>query len=61
MTVIEHLDVNDRERADWLKVLKAGLGCGGTVEGERLILQGDHRERLRTLLTERGVKKVTVS
>ena len=60
VTVIEHLAIPAGDRADWLKALKAQLGCGGVVEGEALVLQGDHRKRLPALLTARGVKKVTV-
>jgi translation initiation factor 1 len=47
-------------RDEWLKALKAALGCGGTVEDERLVLQGDQRKRLPALLHARGVKKVTL-
>jgi len=36
------------------------LGCGGKVEGEALMLQGDQRKRLPGVLTARGVKKVTM-
>jgi translation initiation factor 1 len=43
-----------------LKALKAQLGCGGVVEEDALVLQGDHRKRLPALLTARGVRKVTV-
>lgn len=60
VTVIEHLAIPPADRGDWLKALKAQLGCGGVVEGEALVLQGDHRKRLPALLTARGVKKVTV-
>jgi len=42
----------------WCKELKQALGCGGTVEGEDLIFQGDQRTRLPELLTKRGVRKV---
>ena len=59
-TVIEQLDLSPVEREDWLTALKAALGCGGKVEGETLMLQGDHRKRLPKLLAERGVKKVTL-
>jgi translation initiation factor 1 len=59
VTVIEHLAVANRD--EWLKTLKAALGCGGTVEDDRLVLQGDQRERLRTLLAAKGVKKITVA
>lgn len=60
VTVVEHLDLRDAEREKWLKTLKAALGCGGSVEGDALVLQGDHRERLPKLLSARGVKKVTL-
>ena len=60
VTVVEHLDLSASQRDDWLKALKAALGCGGTVEGSSLVLQGDHRKRLPDILAKRGVKKVTV-
>jgi translation initiation factor 1 len=59
VTVVEHLDLAAAELDRWLKALKAGLGCGGVIEGTALVLQGDHRERLPKLLIARGVKKVT--
>ena len=61
VTVIEQLGLKPHERDAWLKALKAGLGCGGVVEGESLVLQGDQRERLPKLLTARGVKRITVA
>ena len=60
VTVVEQLALTPAERERWLKELKSGLGCGGSVEGEALVLQGDHRKRLPALLSKRGVKKVTV-
>lgn len=60
VTVVEHLDLAASERDVWLKALKAALGCGGSVEGDSIVLQGDHRKRLPALLSSRGVKKVTV-
>jgi translation initiation factor 1 len=61
VTVIEHMALSPKERDEWLKALKAGLGCGGVVEGEHLVLQGDQRKRVPKLLEARGVKKITVS
>lgn len=61
VTVVEHLDIPAADRDKWLKSLKSALGCGGVVEGESLVLQGDHRKRLPAILTSRGVKRVTVS
>ncbi len=60
VTVVEHLALRPDERDDWLKALKAALGCGGTVEDDTLVLQGDQRKRLPGLLTARGVRKVTL-
>jgi translation initiation factor 1 len=61
VTVIEQLSLSPTDRNRWLKALKTSLGCGGVVEGESLVLQGDHRDRLPALLTARGVRKVTVA
>ena len=60
VTVVEHLDLPAPDRDVWLKALKAALGCGGSIEGSSLVLQGDHRKRLPAILANRGVKKVTV-
>jgi translation initiation factor 1 len=60
VTAVEQLDLSPRELAMWLKDLKAALGCGGAVEGDALVLQGDQRKRLPELLAARGVRKITV-
>jgi translation initiation factor 1 len=60
VTVIERMALSPKERDAWLKALKAGLGCGGVVEGENLMLQGDQRNRVPKLLEARGVRKVTI-
>jgi translation initiation factor 1 len=61
VTVVEQLALAAAERDEWLKALKASLGCGGVVEGDNLVLQGDHRKRLPRILTSRGVKKIILS
>ena len=60
VTVVEQLAISSSERDAWLRALKSALGCGGTLEGDTFVLQGDHRKRLPALLTSRGVKKVIV-
>ena len=60
VTVVEQLPLSAAERDKWLKELKASLGCGGVVEGDTLVLQGDHRKRLPEILAKRGVKRVTI-
>lgn len=59
-TVVEKLGLASAERERWLRELKQALGCGGAVEGEALVLQGDLRERVKALLEARGVRKVTL-
>lgn len=60
VTVIDQLGIPPMDREKWLKALKASLGCGGVVEGETLVLQGDHRKRLAPILTARGVRKIII-
>ena len=61
VTTVEQLELTAAERADWLSALKAALGCGGTIEGASIMLQGDHRKRLPAILGARGVKRIIVS
>ena len=58
VTVIDQLGLSHAELERWLKAFKSALGCGGVVEDDRLMLQGDQRDRVRRLLTERGVRKI---
>ncbi|MBK7077818.1 MAG: translation initiation factor [Myxococcales bacterium] len=60
-TVIEKLDLAPAALATWCKDLKSALGCGGVVEGDAIVLQGDLRPRLEAVLTKRGVRKVTIA
>ena len=60
VTVIEKLALPRKELERWCRELKQALGCGGTVEGDAIVLQGDLRQRVPAVLTVRGVVKVTV-
>lgn len=60
VTVIEQLGLPPAEREAWLKQLKSALGCGGSVEDDALVLQGDQRKRAPAWLTARGVRRVTL-
>jgi translation initiation factor 1 len=59
-TVVEKLDLAPEERDRWLADAKRALGCGGAVEGDALVLQGDLRPRVKEWLERRGVRKVTL-
>jgi translation initiation factor 1 len=60
VTVVEKLGLTPDELARWCRELKQALGCGGTTEGDTIVLQGDLRTRLPALLEGRGVGRVTV-
>jgi len=60
-TFVEKLELKPDELQQWCKQLKAAMGCGGAVEGDAIVLQGDLRKRLGPWLSERGVKKVTIA
>ncbi|HEX4382829.1 MAG TPA: translation initiation factor [Myxococcales bacterium] len=61
ITAIEQLGLKSKDLETWLKELKNALGCGGAIEEEAIVLQGDQRKRLPALLAARGVRKVIVS
>lgn len=59
-TIIEKLGLAPKVLEIWCKELKQALGCGGAVDGDAIVLQGDLRQRLPAVLTAKGVAKVTV-
>ena len=61
VTLVEKLALPAAELEIWCRELKQALGCGGAVDGETIVLQGDLRQRLPALLSTRGVQKVTVA
>ena len=61
VTVIEKLELEPAELEKWCRELKQAMGCGGSVEDNAIVLQGDLRQRLPPVLTAKGVGKVTVS
>ena len=54
VTVIEGLDPTDIDLEDLSKFMKGKLACGGTVKGNSIELQGNHRDRVIDLLAGRG-------
>jgi translation initiation factor 1 len=59
-TIVEKLGLPPAELEVWCKALKQALGCGGAVDGDVIVLQGDLRARIEPLLAARGVRKVTL-
>jgi translation initiation factor 1 len=54
VTVIRGLSASADDLPALLTQLKNQCGAGGTLDGETLELQGNHIERLRTLLGTAG-------
>lgn len=60
VTIVDKLGLRATELEAWCRELKQALGCGGTVDGELIVLQGDLRARVPAVLTAKGIEKVTV-
>jgi translation initiation factor 1 len=60
-TVVEKLALPAGALSGWLAEARRALGCGGALEGDALVLQGDQRDRVARWLEERGVARVTVA
>jgi translation initiation factor 1 len=55
MTRIEKLTLTSTLLEVWLKEIKQSLGCGGVIDGEDLLIQGDQRDRLAAFFTKKGI------
>ncbi|MFB6109415.1 MAG: translation initiation factor [Halodesulfurarchaeum sp.] len=53
MVIIEGLD-SESEMESLASDLKSSLGTGGTVKEGHIEIQGDHEDRVRSLLNEKG-------
>jgi len=60
VTVIDKLDLRPAELERWCRELKQALGCGGSVDGDLIVLQGDLRPRIGAVLEAKGVARVTI-
>ena len=47
VTVVEKLDLAPAELETWCRELKQAMGCGGSVEDDAIVLQGDLRSACR--------------
>jgi translation initiation factor 1 len=56
VSVIDGLPLDEKGMKTLLKKLKGQLGTGGTVKGNCIEIQGDHREKLLLLLEKESHK-----
>jgi len=54
VTIIEGVDDKSFDIEGLTKKLKTLCACGGTMKSNQIILQGDHRDKARQLLSQLG-------
>ncbi len=54
MTIIDGIDEKSVDISRLAARLKAMCACGGTAKNGQILLQGDHRDRARGLLSKLG-------
>ena len=59
-TIIEGVDEKEIDMRDLTKKLKAKFACGGTVKDGKIELQGDHKNKVKDILTELGFPPNTI-
>lgn len=56
VTIVEHFVGKESDFKELGKMLKNALGIGGTYKDGQIILQGNHVERVKTILKDRGYR-----
>lgn len=56
ITIIEGYTGNDNDFKILAKELKRKLSVGGTFKDDSIIIQGDYRDKIMTILKEKGFK-----
>lgn len=55
VTLVERLDPMDEAALEaTAKEIRKSLGCGSTVDGDHIVVQGDQRDRLKSWLHDEG-------
>jgi translation initiation factor 1 len=55
-TIIEGYEGNDEDFKILAKEIKTKLSVGGTFKDDSIIIQGDYRDKIMTILKEKGFK-----
>ena len=54
VTVVRGIDASEIDVRELMSKLKSKLACGGTWKENSIILQGEHKDRVRELLIKEG-------
>lgn len=60
LTIIEGLNGTKKDLQEIASKLKSALACGGAVKEGHILLQGDHRERVKQMLIELGLSEENI-
>ncbi|MGD0549977.1 MAG: translation initiation factor [Candidatus Bathyarchaeia archaeon] len=59
-TVIEGIDAKSVDLAGLAGKLKSYCACGGTAKDNLILLQGDHRDKVRKVLVQQGFPETSI-
>jgi len=57
VTIVEGIDPKSHDLGKIAKKLKSWLACGGTVKEDKIILMGNHKDRIIEYLEKLGFKR----
>jgi len=59
-TVIEGIDAKSVNLSELAGKLKSYCACGGTAKDNLILLQGDHRDKVRKILVQYGFPEASI-
>jgi len=59
-TIIEGIDPRSVDLSQLAAKLKTSCACGGTTKNAQIILQGDHRDKVKKLLVQQGFPEASI-
>jgi translation initiation factor 1 len=60
VTIVDGINDKEANLSRLAQKLKSFCACGGTAKNEEIILQGDHRDKVRTYLINQGYPEENV-
>lgn len=58
VTLVEGIALQGDALQEFAREMKKALGCGATVEGAAIALQGEHEDRAKAYLEKKGAAKI---